>query len=63
MKWVLRKPNREIDASKGKTLLCFGFIRRGKGYDNAIEAIKILRDKCIDVRLIIAGKPQTLDDT
>ena len=48
--------------AKEKVLLCSGFLRTDKGYEYAIEALRLLKEKGLNVKLIIAGKPITLAD-
>jgi D-inositol-3-phosphate glycosyltransferase len=42
-----------------KVLLFFGFIREYKGLDLLLEAFDIAREHIDDLKLIVAGKPQT----
>jgi glycosyltransferase involved in cell wall biosynthesis len=37
-------------------LLCLGFVRAYKGFDVAVDAVRILRDRGIDAHLTIAGE-------
>ena len=37
-------------------LLCLGFVRRYKGFDLALDALRVLRDRGVDARLTIAGE-------
>jgi glycosyltransferase involved in cell wall biosynthesis len=40
---------------QGPTIFCFGFLRRGRGIEYAIKALKIVAEKHSNVKLIIAG--------
>ena len=51
---MLGLPNRRI-------VLMFGFIRRGKGIDVAIKAMKQIRDSMPNTIMLIAGTPQDSD--
>jgi glycosyltransferase involved in cell wall biosynthesis len=42
--------------SQGKILLFFGFIRNYKGLDILLEAMKIIKDKILDAKLLVAGE-------
>jgi len=46
---------------KGKILLCTGFVRPDKGYEYAIEALDSLKKKNMQLKLIIAGTPNTME--
>lgn len=43
----------------GRLLLCFGFIRKDKGYEYAIRALSHLRKNRKRIKMIIAGTPVT----
>jgi len=45
----------------GRIVLMFGFIRRGKGIDVAIKAMKPIRDSLPNTIMLIAGTPQDND--
>jgi glycosyltransferase involved in cell wall biosynthesis len=53
---MLGLPDRRI-------VLIFGFIRRGKGIDVAIKAMKQIRDSLPNTIMLIAGSPQDKDGT
>lgn len=53
---------RRLGIHDQKVLLCFGFIRREKGYEYAIEALSRIIEDDPNVLLIIAGKTNTPDD-
>ncbi len=56
-------PNRTLAKKRLKlegyrTILCFGYIRRGKGLEHAIRALKLLKEKEEEnLIMVIAGKP------
>ncbi len=46
-----------------KTILSFGYVRRGKGLEHAIEALRLLGERTEEhVLLVIAGKPNNPQD-
>lgn len=49
-------------SQKGKTIVALGRMVKLKGFDYLIEAVKILTDKGLPVRLIMIGKGDYLDD-
>jgi glycosyltransferase involved in cell wall biosynthesis len=53
---------RKLGIHDQKVLLCFGFIRKEKGYEYAIEALSRIIEDDPNVLLIIAGKTNTPDD-
>ncbi len=53
---------RRLGIHDQKVLLCFGFIRKEKGYEYAIEALSRIVEVDPNVLLIIAGKTDTPDD-
>jgi glycosyltransferase involved in cell wall biosynthesis len=45
-----------LPADKTLRLLCLGFVREYKGFDLAVDAVHILRNRGVDVQLTIAGE-------
>jgi len=52
-----------LELSDRKVILIFGFIRRGKGIEVAIEAIGGLRQALPEAILVVAGMPQDSEGT
>ncbi|MHA1907859.1 MAG: glycosyltransferase [Candidatus Thorarchaeota archaeon] len=55
------KSSRKLNLLNRRVILLFGFIRRGKGIELAIDAMRILQNEMKDVLLLIAGMPQDDD--
>ncbi len=67
-----RLPTKQLDRKSAsemlglpdrRIVLIFGFIRRGKGIDVAIKAMKQIRDSLPNTIMLIAGSPQDKDGT
>lgn len=58
----VNKARRKLGIHNQRVLLCFGFIRREKGYEYAIEALSRIVKDDPDFLLIIAGKTNTPED-
>ena len=65
-----RLPTKQLDCGSAsrmlglpdrRIVLLFGFIRRGKGIDIAIEAMKQIRDSLPNTIMLVAGTPQDKD--
>ncbi len=51
----------ELDLEGKTVILVFGFIRRGKGIETAIKAMRRVRSETKDALLLIAGRPLDAD--
>ncbi|MBO9572648.1 MAG: glycosyltransferase, partial [Chitinophagaceae bacterium] len=52
-----QEARKKIDISyEGKIILFFGFIRKYKGLDILFEAMKIIKEKSPDIKLLVAGE-------
>ena len=52
---------RDLNLQNRRVILLFGFIRRGKGIELAIDAMKLVHSKLKESLLLIAGTPQDDD--
>jgi len=48
----------KLNLEKRKVILVFGFIRREKGIENALEAMRFVKEKIPESVLLIAGRPK-----